>query len=218
MGKQFYYLVGGYILENNCICRKVGRGCKGLQRYYLSYLDGDASHCVICIYYHNICEGSWQEIQGDTRPGHYTKLFLFGFQFQPKGKGLSLLYANFLIISLTYNQILKYVDSHQKKSISPYAPIYEKCSSKLRGGNPFPVTGILTCLPCLQFMMTHFKRSQETGPEMSSWHGPSVPRSYELRDSIRSKLDQMQPFLCNEAQVGSGLSFILKKCSGRRLS
>ena len=82
------------VLENNCICRKVGRGCKGL-RYYLSYLDGDASHCVICIYYHNISEGSWQEI----RRGHATKalqkLSPFRFSVLAQGKGLSLYRMHF---------------------------------------------------------------------------------------------------------------------------
>ena len=114
---------------------------------------------------------------------------------------------------------LKNVDAHQKEIHYTIcaAQKYEKYSSKVRGGNPFPVTGMLTCLPCLQLMMTQFKRSQETpGDELLA--RPRVPISYELRDSIRSKLDQMQPFLCNEARVGSGLSFILKKCSGGRLS
>lgn len=69
--------IGRRILENNCGCRQVGRGCKGL-RYYLSCLDGDASLCVICIYYHNICEILAGDPRG-TRDQRITQNYSFGF-------------------------------------------------------------------------------------------------------------------------------------------
>lgn len=83
------------ILENNCICRRVGRGCKGLQ-YYLSYLDGDASLCVICIYYHNICEGLGRR-SGGTRDQRITQNYSFGF---------SLMQARIIRVLRTFSEVL----------------------------------------------------------------------------------------------------------------